>query len=134
MKNTTGTIFQWYVERNGDPQTRRSFTSESLAQEYASIYDRISDGDTTTRIYLAPTIEMVEIAKAVGEEHALKGVYAVVEESVNKHQPKKANGGPWGRADPFEADKNTASPNGQVPNFWHRSCVGASRNRHDGIV
>ena len=32
MKNTTGTIFQWYVERNGDPQTRRSFTSESLAQ------------------------------------------------------------------------------------------------------
>ena len=95
MEKVSGTVFNWYVERNGDPSTRRSFTSEALAQEYASIYDRISDGDTTTRIYLAPTIEMVEIAKEVGEEHSLKGVYAVVEESVSKHKPKKANGRPW---------------------------------------
>ena len=95
MENTTGTVFQWYVERNGDPQTRRSFTSESLAQEYAAIYDRIADGETTTRIYLAPTIEMVEIAKAVGEEHSLRGVYAVVEEPVIKRVVPRSKGIKW---------------------------------------
>lgn len=95
MQNTTGTVFRWYVERNGDPHTRRSFTSESLAQEYANMFDRVSDDQTTTRIYCAPTIEMVEIAKSVGEEHVLQGVYAVIAEPSNKYPVSRKTKRNW---------------------------------------
>ena len=95
MQNTTGTVFRWYVERNGDPHTRRSFASESLAQEYANMFDRVSDDETTTRIYCAPTIEMVDIAKSVGEEHLLQGVYAVVAEPTIKQPGSRITKTKW---------------------------------------
>jgi hypothetical protein len=64
MTHTSGTVFRWYVERNGDYALRRSFASEELAQEYARVTDRIH-GESVTRIFMAPVIEMIEYTKTV---------------------------------------------------------------------
>ena len=64
MTRTSGTVFRWYVERNGDSALRRSFASEELAQEYARVIDRIH-GEVVTRIFMAPVIEMIERTKPV---------------------------------------------------------------------
>jgi hypothetical protein len=58
------TTDMWYVERNGNSALRHSFTSETLAQQYARVIDRIH-GDEVTRIFMAPVIEMIDHTKTV---------------------------------------------------------------------
>jgi hypothetical protein len=54
----------WYVERHGSPALRSSFATEELAQEYASLVDRVY-GREVTRVFMAPVIEMIDRLKPV---------------------------------------------------------------------
>ena len=55
----------WYVERNGDRETRRKFHREELAIAYAEMIDRIHDDEPPCEIFETPVMEMIEESKAI---------------------------------------------------------------------